>query len=469
MHVWPLKFREVKDGGLIITDDAGGFFRSSEAFLTRYISGKLTANDQKFLLRNGHAFLHERDINFIGFAARWSRRINRVKELDFVILIPTLRCDLACSYCQVSRANVNANGFDWSEEQLEAVLLWLGENAGPKLKVEFQGGECLLRIDLLERVRDYCRDRFEEVQFVVCTNLQNLSAEAWHFLSATDTVLSTSFDGTMIQHQRQRTKTPEATHRFEMNLLRAATELGPEKISALPTFDPVDLPEPADVIRSFVALGLRSIFLRRVNYQGFARKRYDFATTPNAWIDYYRQFVRAVVSHNAIVAEPVEEFYIAHLIRRIVQGGQHGHVNLRNPNWIAQDYIVIDFDGALYPSDEARMMTRVGQIDLSIGHVRTGFDENKIATLQTQVSNFDDPDCQHCAFQAYCGLDIIDDLSRYGRIDLPRPTTDHCQVHQGLFELAFELIYSADAATQHTVRSWLGVASLPADTTPRHS
>ena len=35
--------------------------------------------------------------------------------LDYIILVPTLRCNLACSYCQVSRASIAAKGYDWSQ------------------------------------------------------------------------------------------------------------------------------------------------------------------------------------------------------------------------------------------------------------------------------------------------------------------------------------------------------------------
>lgn len=466
-EIWPLRFREVAPASFLFTDDAGGYFKANSDFLDRYISDELTDADRSFLSANGQAFEHDDDLSFTGFCARWAQRINKASKLDFVILVPTLRCNLSCDYCQVSRVSEHARGFDWSEEQLQAVLAWLDRSAGPSLKVEFQGGECLLRLDLLERVRTYCRKRFDRCEFVVCTNLQNVSDEAWRFLAEPDTSISTSLDGTIARHEQQRTRSQETTCEFISNLDRAARSFVAGKVSALPTLNPDEPPPPQEIIKTFTSYGLNSVFLRRINHQGFARKRYAGSHSADQWIVYYRRFVEAVIEHNLSAENPFEEFYLAHLVRRILQGRHNGHVNLRNPNWVAHDYLVIDYDGRFYPSDEARMMTRVGQIDLSLGDVMNGLDDGKRASFQEHVSNFDDPDCQHCAFQPYCGLDIIDDISRYGRIDLPRPLTEHCQLHQGLFDLAFELIYSTDPATQLTVQRWLGLGSRPEDIAPR--
>ena len=59
--------------------------------------------------RNGNIFTCKKDNN------KFSKK-NR--NIGYLILIPTLRCNLSCSYCQVSRAPEKAKGFDWSDETL---------------------------------------------------------------------------------------------------------------------------------------------------------------------------------------------------------------------------------------------------------------------------------------------------------------------------------------------------------------
>ena len=372
-----------------------------------------------------------------------------------------------CDYCQVSRAAETAKGFDWDKVQLQQVLDFLGALETNSIKIEFQGGEPLLRLDHLEAVRSFCRTRFSSAEFVVCTNLQRVSEEAWTFLSAADTHISTSFDGTSDIHQQQRTKDNTLHETFRRNLDRALKTLGSQQVSALPTIDPMAPPQPLSIIQSFAALGLNSIYLRRINFQGFARKKFGFDHSRQAWRTYYRDFVHELIAFNLTADVPMEEFYLSHILRRILRGGHDGHVDLRNPNWLGTDYLVIDFDGTFYPTDEARMVSRVGRIDLSIGSLTKGLDRARVDILNQGVSNFDDPDCTHCVYRPFCGLDPVDDLSRYGRIDLPRHLTDHCQTHLALFDFAFELLFSDDPDVHQSLAVWLDIPRYSPRLAPR--
>ena len=60
-------------------------------------------------------------------------------------------------------------------------------------------------------------------------------------------------------------------------------------------------------------------------------------------------------------------------LKRIFEIGFNGFVDLRNPNPAGKDFLVIDFDGNFYPSDEARMLSRIGLINLKIGSLMIGY------------------------------------------------------------------------------------------------
>ncbi|WP_166096780.1 His-Xaa-Ser system radical SAM maturase HxsB [Rhizobium flavescens] len=457
MNVFPLKFRQWDDGSFLFADDAGGFFRSDETFLIRYAKGMLTDEDLSFLEENGHVYRQIDDYSFNAFMYRWAKRLYAPGDLDYVILVPTLRCNLSCGYCQVSRVNENTPGFDWDETTLQATLKFLDSLKTTRMKVEFQGGEPLLRIDLLERVREFCRKRFDVVEFVVCTNLHQLGTREWAFISADDTYVSTSLDANASVHQRQRTITAERTAEFFGNLRRAIDILGPSKVSALPTLDVRNLPDPRSVIESFTSFEMRSIYLRPVNYQGFARKQFQALDSAVRWNAYHAEFIDAMIDYNWTANEPVEEYYFVHCLRRVLRSGHNGHSDLRNPNVLGQSYLVIDHDGVFYPTDEARMVTRIGRIDLSMGNVRTGLSSVTVDALNAEATNNLHPDCVHCSYQPFCGVDLVDDLSRYGRIDMPKHDTDFCRRHTHLFDKVFELIYSEDPKVRKSVAIWAGM------------
>ncbi|PYE22630.1 His-Xaa-Ser system radical SAM maturase HxsB [Rhizobium sp. PP-CC-3A-592] len=460
MTVVPFKFRKAVNGQILFTDDGGRFFRSSEAFLERYVYEALEDQDLAFLEVNGFSYTDEQDLAYAGFAYAFASRLYLPRQLDYIILVPTLRCNLACSYCQVSRVNEATPGFDWTDETLVSVLHFLSGLQTRTIKVEFQGGEPLLRLDLLLAVRDFCNATFEVCEFVVCTNLQVVSPEAWAFLALPDVSVSTSLDGSKEAHLNQRTSTVSATNRFFENLMHATSHLGEGKVSALPTIDPRHAPSPRSVIEMYASFNMRSIYIRPVNFQGFARKRFDALATTKAWIRYYSEFLDAAIVHNWEAVDHVEEYYFVHCLRRVLRAGHDGHVDLRNPNILGSGYLVIDHDGRVYPTDEARMVTRVGQMDLSVGHIASGIDQSKVDALNEEASNNFHPDCVHCVYQPFCGVDLIDDLSRYGRIDLPKHQTDFCQRHMAIFDKVFELLYSEDPRVQKSLAMWAGSQSI---------
>ncbi|TGV11386.1 His-Xaa-Ser system radical SAM maturase HxsB [Mesorhizobium sp. M8A.F.Ca.ET.173.01.1.1] len=468
MNVWPLKFREMPDGSVLFCDDAGGFFRSDQAFLDRYAGDSLSATDCAFLKEGNHGYDREFDLPWTSFAYRWARRQSKPKKMNYVILVPTLRCNLACGYCQVSRAPENARGFDWSAETLAGVLLFLGGLEGPDIKIEFQGGEPLLRVDLLEAVRGFCREKFSQSQFVVCTNLQALDERAWAFLDADDTFISTSLDGDRVTHERQRTHNREATDAFFRNIEAAVSRYPTGKISALPTVDVANPPDFEALLDNYERYGIRSVYLRPINHQGFARKIQQGDNVLARWNRLHSEFIDLLIARNHRTGRCMEEYYFSQCLKRVLRFDADNHVDIRNPNFFASDYVVIDHDGRFYPSDEARMLSRIGRIDLSIGDVGTDIDREKVNVLDSRAFNHFDPDCIHCPYQPFCGTDVIDDISRYGRIDVPRPDTWFCGRHLSLFDKVFEVLYRKDEPARASVAAWLGVGGWDDSMASRH-
>ncbi len=469
MNVWPLRFREYQAGKLVFANEGGSWFLSNENFLHRYGQNTLADTDKEFLTSHGHAYETEGDLTFRSFLYKYATRHHSHSELNYVILVPTLRCNLSCSYCQVSRAAENAQGYDWSNQTAADVLAFLNTLTSEQIKVEFQGGEPLLRLDLLKQVREFCRSRFRTSEFVVCTNLQQVSSEAWEFLSAPDTYVSTSLDGPSLSHTRQRTKTITAQNQFEENLALAVKRLGARKISALPTIDAKNPPDLEALIESFEHFGFETIFLRPISYHGFARIDVDPNENATDWKQLYRDFINLLIARNWQIGRKTQEFYLSLVLKRILMAGHDGHVDLRNPSYLGINYLVVDYDGRFYPTDEARMLARIGHVDLSIGSVEKGVNSATLKTLNQEAFNDFDAECIHCPYQPFCGRDAVDDIGRYGRVDVPRHTTRFCQRQLAVFDLVFELLDRDDDVTRHSLAAWSGLPQWPKARVERHS
>ena len=458
----PLRVRAMEGTKTLCVNDSGRFFASSGVTVERLARGQFNDHELAILRRDGHWIEHDDPLAMAAYKRAVARRLSVPGTLDYLILVPTLRCNLACSYCQVSRVNEAQPGFDWSDETLSHVLAQIDRLEGNQVKVEFQGGEPTLRMDLIKAVIERA-SRFERRQFVICTNLQRLDDEMLALFERPDVVISTSLDGDAATHRKHRTKTGEATANFYANLRTVVDRFGPSKVSALPTVDAEDPPDPGELIDTFVEYGIDSVFLRPINYQGFARKRHAASRTQDeTWRAYYERFVFELIERNwSDRGRVLEETYLSIGLRRIFRPDSERHVDLRNPNPMGIDYLVIDHDGMIYPTDEARMLTRSSVVDLSIGDVATGCSPERREQLNAVCSNQFDPDCMRCAYQPYCGRDVIDDLARYGRIDLPRHETEFCRKHMHLFDFIFRLIYTDSPKVRYSLAKWLRLPSTP--------
>lgn len=450
----PLRSRALGNGHILHVNDDGRFFTSGAAFVERALTDALKADEIAFLDARNHRIADEDSFGLASAQYRQAHRLTKAGPLDYLILVPTLRCNLSCSYCQVSRAPVRAPGYDWSDETLGEVLKLIDGLSSPHIQIEFQGGEPTLRPDLVRAIIERC-SRFEQRQFVICTNLHELGPAQWRLFDRPDVFISTSLDGDLLTHAKQRTGAQ--TSNFEANLRAVIERYGASKVSALPTIDSGNPPDIARVIDTFASFGLTSIFLRPINYQGFARKRHAGSRElHNKWHAYHRAFVREIIARNwRDRAQVFEETYLSICLKRIFQPGTQRHVDLRNPNAMGVDYLVVDHDGRLFPTDEARMLSRSGVIDLSLGKIGEDYRGDTWESLNRHSTNQFDPACSRCAFQPYCGRDLVDDLARYGRVDLPRTETAFCRRHMGLFEFVFELIYDPDPAVRYSLARWL--------------
>ena len=251
-----------------------------------------------------------------------------------------------------------------------------------------------------------------------------------------------------------RTKNRDLTNQFFENFYAVLNKYGPNKISALPTISANMLEDPERLVDFYISLGFDSIFLRPVNYMGFARKTYrELANDIERWIVFYKRAIEYIAKINENIF--FEEFYFSLLLKRIFHPTEDGFVDFRSPNFFMNDYCVIDFDGKIYPSDEARMLSRTKHIDLSLGELGSSIDTEKVGNLNWHSMNQVEPDCVHCAYMPYCGIDITDDLSRYNRIDSPKFDTWFCRRHMMLFDFIFDKIAAHDIGWLNIFLKWI--------------
>lgn len=450
----PFRFRDIGEDATLIVNEVGDFGFYEPDVIQRLFSDALTRDEAAKLEEMQIRLSAEENWRFTSLATRARKRIARRRtKLNYMLIIPTLRCDLACSYCQVSRASENATGYDLKPAHLNELEAFWDQYADSSIKIEFQGGEPTLRSDLVKEIMDRATVHFERVEFAICTNLMNLTPAAKDLLADPRMQVSTSIDGPISMMAANRTGTTERAERFFENLKWVIDTHGQNKVSALPTIPEDGYEHIESIIDFYRELGFQSIFLRPVNYMGFARKRHASSLDGTyTWNKTYFRALNHIMEINK--TEFFEEFYASMVFQKILGITRNNFVDFRSPNRYFEDYCVIDYDGGVYPTDEARMLSRTKLVDLKIGDLGGEIDHEKLAALNQSAMNEVHPDCIHCTYGPFCGIDLIDDLSRYGGIDTPKHETDFCKRHLDLFDLLFGKIKEQDRTWLDPLMTW---------------
>ena len=175
----PFRFREIGNS-LLVTNETGGFKSFDSGMFDRLFKTQLTAEDEASLRELGVIVDSETRWRLVSMAQQIRSKYRKEtydRALNYLIVIPTLRCNLSCSYCQVSRAPLDAKGYDWDEARLREFSEFLENVESDHIKIEIQGGEPTLRPDLIKSIIDLCENRFLHSEFVICTNLIEISDE----------------------------------------------------------------------------------------------------------------------------------------------------------------------------------------------------------------------------------------------------------------------------------------------------
>lgn len=396
-------------------------------------------------------------------AAHATRKSFLLEGPSLHIFVVTLRCDHSCQYCQVSRAALGATGFDMSLDDAGLAVERVFESPSPDITIEFQGGEPALRFDLVRHIVEMAEalnvDAQRRLAFSMVTTLHHLTEADLIFCRDHAIRLSTSIDGPSDLHDAHRfNPTRDSWARTMDGLQRARAILGDEGVSALPTLTKKALENPTRVIDHYRELGFPSIFLRPISPYGFARKTkraigYDMAD----FLAFYTRALDYILSLNA-QGEAFEETYASILLRHILTPFHSGYVDLRSPAGAGLGVLVYNYDGQVYPADEARMAAETGDARFSLGHVRQGFDELMSSPAMRWLARGAVaetlPGCSTCAFVPYCGSDPVYHATVQGDPAGDRLTSDFCLKHKSLFTLLFNRLADADEDTVATFTAW---------------
>lgn len=379
------------------------------------------------------------------------------------IFVVSLRCHHTCSYCQVSRQETTAADFDMEKRHAELAVERLFEWPSQELTVEFQGGEPLLNFEqvirLTELIVERNRSAGRSLRFVLASTLHDLTEGQLEFLAEHRFKLSTSLDGPEWLHNANRPRPGRDSFRRTIDGIDLGRRwLGEDGVSALTTLTKRSLEVPEAIIDEYRKLGFHSISLRPLSPYGFAtRTAPRTGYTTSDYLAFYRRAFQHLIAINRS-GYAMDESYASLLLSQLFTSFGHGYVDLRSPSGAGLGAVIYDYDGRVYPSDEARMLAAMGDDGFALGDVSQTVPEWLVSPAIERLLSAGVaealPTCSDCAFVPMCGADPIEHYTRQGDPIGHRPTSDFCSRNMGLFDFLLEQYETTDQWTRSLMRSW---------------
>ena len=471
----PFRFMRLdgeNDRNVLITAETGEYLFITDEQLTRLVRRQLDRRTSLYKDLLARHFIYEPGVHspLPEMVAQYRSRKSFLFDGPALhLFVVTLRCNHTCQYCQVSRAPLGGTGHDMSADHALHAVDRLFESPSPVLTVEFQGGEPLLAFDRVRQIVEAVSKRNEEekrdIQFVISSTLHHLSEPIIEFAQKHRIQFSTSLDGPAFLHNANRPiPSRDSYERTLKGIEWVRSVLGHEAVSALTTLTAKSLQHPQAIIDEYVYQGFKSISLRPLSPYGFAKKssqRLDYSVSEYA--AFYKQALDHLISVNS-QGTYLSESYTSLLLTNILTPFSSGYVDLRSPAGAATGVLVYNYDGDVYPSDEARMLLEMGENGLRLGGVEQPLKEllnSPIVELLLSAGVAEAlPGCSDCALVPYCGADPIEHFARQGDPIGHRAFSSFCQKNTALLTHLLTLLRDGDEQTQRVLLSWLTRRSL---------
>ena len=378
------------------------------------------------------------------------------------IFVLTDQCNAHCVYCQAQSEHAAQKGRMSRETARKAVALAF-QAPGPCLTIEFQGGEPLLNFDALQTIvltaEALAPKHHKRVEFSLVSNLHLLNDAILAFLKDHKVSVSTSIDGPEDLHNQNRPLCQGggtyAGTISGLNRLRAAQI----PAGAIETTTRFSLPRWKEIVDTYRALDLHTIFLRPLTPLGFANEDWDrIGYTAEEFVDFYRQALHYIVQLN-LEGYFLSEGHAVTFLSKILLGKGTNYMELRSPCGAAVGQLAYYYDGNVYTCDEGRMLAEMGDRAFQVGTVEDSYDKlmnSGVCKACCVASTLESsPTCCDCVYQPYCGTCPVVNYALEGDVFSKVPHHYKCRTYEGMLDALFDLLSRHDPAIDRVLSSWV--------------
>jgi len=471
-RLMPFRFQRWSDDKVFLTNNAGEYILLDQVDFSEFISGNLKASSPIYMDLLARQMLRDSSGSWGEdvLASKWFTKKSFLDGFTKLhIFVTTLRCNQSCPYCQVSRQGEAADrgAFDMSSDVLDKSVRFMLSTPSSRVTMEFQGGEPLLRFDLLQeavsKAKQLNANIGKKIDFVLCSNLAVLEDRHLDWCRDEGVIISTSLDGPQRLHDKNRPfgsgkPTYEVVTR---NIRRAQEALGKYAVSALMTTTRASLQYPTEIVDEYLRMDLGSVFVRELNPYGFAIKSASaISYSSSEFFAFYKRILEYIIQINR-EGRAFSESFASMVLTKALTPWPIGFVDLQSPAGAGLGVCLYNYDGDVYVSDEARMLAESGDPSFSLGNVlENSYDEiffgNTMQTLAVSACSESLPGCSDCAYQPYCGADPVRNYRTQGDTFGIRPSpSSFCKRNKQIIDHLMRLVASADDDLKRIFWAWV--------------
>lgn len=447
-----------KNENVLLTNYVGDFIWVTQEDFEKLLSGTLEASSELFndlksiyIISSGNS-AHDIDILSVKYRSK-KNYLSNFTNLHMVVT--TLRCNQHCYYCQAT-AESRDSGSSWDMKKDTALLVAekIMQSPSDYLTVEFQGGESTLNFEgiktVVERIFELNSKSYpKSIDFVICTNLYNITDEMLDYIRYRDISISTSLDGPAYIHDKYRVGwMSEGTHKLVIdNIQRVRSFIG-NKIGVLMTMTKDSISNIERIVDEYLEIGLSYIFFRSLNPYGRCIENYSTLSYPiEDFLKAYEKGLRYIIDLNK-KGYYIREGYSSLLLKRMLTPFSTGFVDLQSPSGAAISGVIYNYNGNIYCCDEGRMLSAMGDEFFCMGNVKDEYDKLFNSPLvHTLVENsiLDTiPECTDCVYKCWCGADPVRQYAINKRLISRKSNDDFCKKHKTIFSLLLDLLNEDD-------------------------
>jgi His-Xaa-Ser system radical SAM maturase HxsB len=231
------------------------------------------------------------------------------------VIVPTLRCNHKCIYCQASSVPMASKGYDMDRDTAKAVVDFIFQTPSKFLTIEFQGGEPLANFSIIEFMVEYAKKKNgsnkstkdgwfygkKSLNFRIVSNLSLMDLDILDFILKNNIMLNSSLDGPKELHNKNRAFSGAGSYEKVVYWIDTIKKDQKYRLftALLPTITRYSFKYWKEIVDEYISHDFYSLFMRPLNISGNTIKNFEkIGYTSEEFVAFWKEYMQYVFSLN---------------------------------------------------------------------------------------------------------------------------------------------------------------------------